>query len=252
MFRITNPLRTFAPLLVVLVMMVMSAFAGDTKSHASKPFTGVKVNAGTVTHSVVNGEDALTLSDDFKSPDTPAPHWQIVDSTGNVYLLQRLMVKGDNGDTLTRTIVVPAYIRDIAKVQIWCAWAETLLGETTFDQTIALNNAMATDKMSSHTTSQFQGVKANAGTCTHTCGKNGQCMLTLSDDFKIPDAPAPHWQLVDSRGNVYLLQRLEIKGDKFNKTISIPSYVPDVAKVQIWCAYAQVLLGEASFEHPVK
>jgi hypothetical protein len=28
--------------------------------------------------------------------------------------------------------------------------------------------------------------------------------------------------------------------------------VPNVAKVQIWCAFAEVLLGEAAFDKPVK
>ena len=76
--------------------------------------------------------------------------------------------------------------------------------------------------------------------------------LTLSDDFVIPNTPAPHWQVVDTDGNVYLLQRLKIKGDKVNKTIIVPSYVGNVAKVQIWCAFAETLLGEASFTTPVK
>ena len=50
-------------------------------------------------------------------------------------LLQRLQIKGDG---YNKRIVVPAYIRDVAKVQIWCAWAETLLGEATFDKPIKL------------------------------------------------------------------------------------------------------------------
>ena len=25
-------------------------------------------------------------------------------------------------------------------------------------------------------------------------------MLTLSEDFKVPDTPDPHWQVVDSKG----------------------------------------------------
>lgn len=97
-----------------------------------------------------------------------------------------------------------------------------------------------------HTTSKFQGVKANSGTVTAT-HPDGKIVLTWSDDFKIPDTPAPHWQVVDSRGNVYLLQRLKIKEDKLNRTITVPLYIKDVVKVQIWCAYAEVLLGEASF-----
>jgi hypothetical protein len=254
MSRITRTLQFAMPLLATLALgiTVLCTAAADMHSHTTTPFTGAKVNGGTVTHGVVNNQDVLTLSEDFIAPDTPAPHWQIVDSKGNAYLLQRLMVKGDNGDVLTRSIVVPSYIKDIANVQIWCAWAETLLGETSFGKTITLNSATVSGTMKSHTTSQFQGVKANTGTCTHTCGTNGKCLLTLSDDFKIPDAPAPHWQLVDSQGNVYLLQRLDIKDNKVNRSITVPSYVPDVATVQIWCAYAQVLLGEASFERPVK
>jgi hypothetical protein len=38
-----------------------------------------------------------------------------------------------------------------------------------------------------------------------------------------------------------------IKGDKLNKSITLPAYVADVAKVQIWCAFAEVNLGEAAF-----
>lgn len=30
-----------------------------------------------------------------------------------------------------------------------------------------------------------------------------------------------------------------------------PVQVNDIAKVQIWCAYAEVLLGEASFAKPI-
>jgi hypothetical protein len=102
-----------------------------------------------------------------------------------------------------------------------------------------------------HTSGPFKGVKANTGYVTHTT-VNGKSILTLSDDFVVPDTPAPHWQLIDSKGNVYLLNRLKIKEDKYNKSITVPAYVKDVAKVQIWCAWAETLLGEASFEKPVK
>lgn len=97
------------------------------------------------------------------------------------------------------------------------------------------------------TTTTFSGAKVNAGAVTHTVNDKGECTLTLTDDFVVPDAPAPHWQLVDAEGNVYLLNRLVIKDDKFNKSITVPRYVPNVAKVQIWCAWAEALLGEASF-----
>ena len=103
----------------------------------------------------------------------------------------------------------------------------------------------------SHTTGKFSGVKVNGGTATHST-EGGKQMLMWSDDFKIPDAPAPHWQVVDSKGKVYLLHRLAIKEDKQNRTITLPSYISDVAKVQIWCAFAEALLGEASFASPVK
>jgi hypothetical protein len=101
-------------------------------------------------------------------------------------------------------------------------------------------------KMEARTTNQFAGPKANSGTATLK-NENGQRTLTWSDDFTIPQTPAPHWQVVDSSGNTFLLQRLVIKGDKQNRTIVVPSYIKDVAKVQIWCAYAEVVLGEASF-----
>ena len=103
----------------------------------------------------------------------------------------------------------------------------------------------------SHTSRPFAGVKANTGTVTHT-KENGQSVLTLSDDFKVPDTPDPHWQVVDSKGKTYLLQRLPVKGDKVNRRIVLPADVPDVAKVQIWCAFAETLLGEAEFASPVK
>ncbi len=110
--------------------------------------------------------------------------------------------------------------------------------------TVSLANHMAKS-------GPFAGAKANTGFVTAS-KENGKLVLTLSDDFVVPDTPAPHWQLVDSKGNVYLLNRLKIKGDKYNQTLVVPSYVKDVAKVQIWCAWAEALLGETSFEKPVK
>jgi len=113
---------------------------------------------------------------------------------------------------------------------------------------IATTSSFAQD---SHKSGPFQGAKANTGYVTHTT-ENGNSVLTLSDDFKAPDTPDPHWQVVDSKGNTYLLQKLSIKGDKMNRKITVPKYVPDIAKVQIWCAFAETNLGEAAFEHPVK
>ena len=102
----------------------------------------------------------------------------------------------------------------------------------------------------SHTSGPFRGPKANTGTVTHT--KDGdKNVLTLTDDFKVPDTPDPHWQVVDSHGTDYLLDRLKAKGDKYNKSITLPPYIHDVAKVQIWCAFAETNLGEAVFDSPV-
>src|SRR5262249_24377375 len=97
----------------------------------------------------------------------------------------------------------------------------------------------------------FQGAKANKGFVKHTT-ENGKSTLTLSDDFVAPQTPDPHWQVVDSNGKTYLLDRLMTKNQKVKKSITVPEYVPDVAKVQIWCAFAEVNLGEAAFEPPVK
>lgn len=122
------------------------------------------------------------------------------------------------------------------------AWVIALLAACVFSTVSFAQDA--------HKTNQFRGVKVNGGTVTHS--KQGdRNILTLSDDFKVPDTPDPHWQVVDSKGNVYTLQRLQAKGGKFNKSIILPAYVSDVVKVQIWCAFAETLLGEASFTSPV-
>jgi hypothetical protein len=116
----------------VVAMVALTAITGLAQmSHTSKPFQGPKANTGTVTHSVEGGKHVLTLSDDFKVPDTPDPHWQVVTSKGEVYLLQKLTIKGDK---VNKSITLPAYVRDVAKVQIWCAWAETNLGEAAFER----------------------------------------------------------------------------------------------------------------------
>lgn len=92
-----------------------------------------------------------------------------------------------------------------------------------------------------HTTAEFEGVNAYTGMAMPG-RQDSNDTLTWSEEFKIPDTPAPHWQVVDTKGNVYLLQRLVIKDDKQNRTIPLPSYVHDVA---------EVLLGEASFSKPI-
>jgi hypothetical protein len=76
-------------------------------------------------------------------------------------------------------------------------------------------------------------------------------VLTLSSDFENPTTPDPHWQVVDSRGKVFLLDRLALHEDKVNRSITLPSFIPNVTKVRMWCAWAEIVLGEASFAKPI-
>jgi hypothetical protein len=101
-----------------------------------------------------------------------------------------------------------------------------------------------------HTSSMFQGPKANTGTVMHSI-ENGKSILRVSVDFKVPDTPAPTWRVVDTKGNIYTLEAFKIKsGEK--REVLVPSYVHDIAKVQVYCAFAEVLLGEAGFTPAVK
>ena len=117
--------------LVVLGLSIGPAFAAEVTT----PFAGKGVNGGTVTHEARGGKHILQVSADFQVPGTPDPHWQVVDSKGTVYLLDRLKLKDDK---INRSIVLPTYIQDVAKVQMWCAWAEVVLGEASFSMPIAM------------------------------------------------------------------------------------------------------------------
>jgi len=142
--------RVVAALAVFALLASTGAFSQDMQkdkgmmmdAHTSSVFQGVKVNHGTVTHGKKDGKTVLTLSDDFEMPQTPDPHWQVVDSKGNVYLLDRLTAKGAMTDMamkdgkFNKSIVLPSYVKDVVKVQIWCAWAETLLGEASFQKAL--------------------------------------------------------------------------------------------------------------------
>ena len=97
------------------------------------------------------------------------------------------------------------------------------------------------------TTGRFHGAKANTGYAIETM-ENGRIRLAVSDDFVIPDTPAPSWQIVDSQGHTDLLNQFRIKSGT-NRSILLPTYIHDVQKVQVWCSYAEVLLGEASFDN---
>ena len=60
---------------------------------------------------------------------------------------------------------------------------------------LVASNGFAAD---AHTTNNSQGIMAKAG----------------SDDGKIQETPAPRWQVVDSKGNVYLLTPLKTSDGK--------------------------------------
>jgi len=65
------------------------------------------------------------------------------------------------------------------------------------------SNGFAAD---AHTTSNSEGVNAKA----------------VSDDMKIPETPAPRWQVVDSKGNVYLLTPLKTSDGKVFVEYAVP------------------------------
>ena len=130
--------RAFGSALLTVTALIITATFAGAQTQTTRPFTGAKVNGGTVTATTANGKTTLTLSSDFQVPDTPDPHWQVVDAKGNVFLLQRLGVKSLGGlvrDRINMSITLPAYVKDVARVQIYCAWAETVLGEAPFAST---------------------------------------------------------------------------------------------------------------------
>jgi hypothetical protein len=123
-------------LTVALTLTVLGAGSVAAADEMTKPFTGKAVNGGTVTLSKEGDRTMLSLSGDFQVPGSPDPHWQVVDSKGTVYLLDRLKLKDDRINT---RIVVPSYVPDIAKVQMYCSWAEVVLGEAPFSKPIVAN-----------------------------------------------------------------------------------------------------------------
>jgi hypothetical protein len=121
-------------LLMTTMLFAVSAVAQD--AHTTGQFQGPKANKGHVTHSTRDGKSVLTLSDDFVVPDTPDPHWQVVDSDAQVYLLDKLKKKALLGDKYQKEIVLPSYVKNVKKVVIWCAWAEANLGEASFSSPV--------------------------------------------------------------------------------------------------------------------
>lgn len=119
---------------------------------------------------------------------------------------------------------------------------------------LAASVSLAANNPSLATTSQFQGPKANTGTAMFF-KEGGKNMLKVSDDFKVPDTPAPTWRVVDSKGNTYTLDAFKIKeglGNGEKRQVIVPAYIHDIVTVQVYCAWAQVLLGEAKFSSVVK
>src|SRR5216110_1675549 len=92
-------------LLMTGVLFTVSAVSQD--AHTTSQFQRPKANKGHVSHSTRDGKSVLTLSDDFVVPDTPDPHWQVVDSDGNVYNLDKLKKKSFVGTNYKKEIVVP-------------------------------------------------------------------------------------------------------------------------------------------------
>ena len=121
-------------LLMTTMLFAVSAVAQD--AHTTGQFQGPKANKEHVTHSTRDGKSVLTLSDDFVVPDTPDPHWQVVDSDGQVYQLDKLKKKAFLSDKYQKEIVLPAYVKNVSKVIIWCAWAEANLGEASFSSPV--------------------------------------------------------------------------------------------------------------------
>jgi len=130
--KLNRMLSVFA--LVAALVTTSVSFAANGPQTTSK-FEGPKANTGTARYSVQNGKRILRVSADFKVPDTPAPTWRVVDSKGNIYTLDAFKVKAGNNEK--REVVVPSYVHDIVKVQVYCAWAEVLLGEAAFTSPVS-------------------------------------------------------------------------------------------------------------------
>ncbi|MBL8232437.1 MAG: hypothetical protein JNL98_28325 [Bryobacterales bacterium] len=126
--------------------------------------------------------------------------------------------------------------------------AKALMAMTVILSSVAVG-ALAKDHENQQT-SMFQGPKANTGTALFMKASTKR-MVKVSPDFKVPDTPAPTWRLIDTKGNIYTFDAFKIKGGE-KREIEVPAYVPNIAKVQVYCAFAEVVLGEASFSTPAR
>jgi len=126
-FSVDEPMKTKAPMSGQMEKMMMKARTGT--------FTGVEVKKGSAELYMKGDHAYLRVSSDFEIPMSPAPHWQVVDKAGNVYLLNQFRIVGDKTN---REIMLPAYIKSISKVQVWCSFAEVVLGEASFSKAMDL------------------------------------------------------------------------------------------------------------------
>jgi hypothetical protein len=126
-------IRSMSTLALAAVIAAGVAFAANNGTErTTSQFQGAKANTGTATFFKEGGKNMLKVSDDFKVPDTPAPTWRVVDSKGQTYTLDAFKIKEGLGNGEKRQVVVPAYVHDVAKVEVYCAWAQVLLGEAKF------------------------------------------------------------------------------------------------------------------------
>jgi len=111
--------------------------------------------------------------------------------------------------------------------------------------------AMMAHEMMSHTSGPFHGPKANTGTVTHRT-VNGKQTLTVSDDFVIPDTPAP-----DLAGRRLQRQRLQPSAiqNQGQQVQPLDHFAGVHQRRREGAGLVRVrrnVLGEASFDAPVK
>src|SRR5437763_16330272 len=98
----------------LIVGLMFTAFAAAQDMHQSNQFQGPKANKGFVTHSNRDGKSVLPLSDDLVVPDTPDPHWRVVDSEGQEYDPDKLRKNALLGDKYQKEMSVPGYVKKVS------------------------------------------------------------------------------------------------------------------------------------------
>jgi hypothetical protein len=124
---------------------------------------------------------------------------------------------------------------------------QTLLSVSSLAAALSVASVLFAAGMA-HTTAKFESPQANTGTVTHTI-EDGKSTLRVSADFKVPDTPARIWRVVDSKSNILHAGRFQDQSR--GKRVVVVPCVHDIVKVQVYCAWAEVLLGETSFSSPV-